>query len=480
MRTDICLFTTTPEGRFLSANETTARKLGYETPAQLIESVTDIGSKLYADPGDREEIIRILLEEGEVRNFECPMLRSDGTEFWACISVLAVKDSSGVVSYLQGAAEDVTELRQIERASELARKRMETVLNGINAVIYVADMETYEVLFINDKAREVFGEVKGKKCWKSVQSSQKGPCDFCTNGKLVDNEGNPTGIHRWEFQNTDNRRWYDCHDCAVKWTDGRMVRLETAIDITERKQAEQRLHLNNDQLQKTLAEQDMFFAILAHDLKSPMSGLLTLSALLDKDIDILSEEDLRYVTRELHKSAKGVFELLQDLLQWSRIRRDGLEFVSEVCQLDELVQMSLDSTRLVAERKNIDIHNLVPEKLRVNVDMAMINTVLRNVFFNAIKFTHKGGKISVSGRDKGWFVEVCVQDNGIGMDEENLSRVFAIGKKTRQQGTEGEGGTGLGLILCKELIHKHGGSIWVESEPGQGTQVCFSLPAADS
>ncbi|MFW6037875.1 MAG: PAS domain-containing sensor histidine kinase, partial [Desulfonatronovibrio sp.] len=479
MNSSTGIFTTTPQGRFLAANEIAARKLGYETPAKLMQAVTDIGSQIYADPAYREEMKRILAAKGEVRDYECPLLRRDGTEFWARINVLAVRDSKGNITNYQGAAFDITEAKQIERATDIVIHKLETVLSGINALIYAADMETYEIVFINKYFRSIFGDIEGKKCWQAIQGERKGPCEFCNNHKLVDDNGNPTGVIRREFFNPVTRRWYDCHDLAVEWVDGRLARLETAIDITERKQAELDLALKNDQLQAALAERDMFFSIIAHDLKSPMSGILSLTRMLDDDLDSLSAKDLRYIATEMNKGVESVFELLQDLLQWSRLRRERVEFLPEECGLAELARTSLYTTRLMAEQKNIALQSLIPPELTVVMDQTMINTVLRNVLFNAIKFTHKGGKITMTAQRSGEFVNVCVQDNGIGMNSQMLDSLFAIDKKTRQVGTEGERGTGLGLVLCKELIEKHGGRIWVESDEGLGTQVCFTLPAAD-
>ena len=128
--------------------------------------------------------------------------------------------------------------RRRDDVAILAHQRFKAGLDAIDAMIYVADMETHEVLYVNEHAREVLGDVEGKKCWSCIQSDQTGPCEFCTNKKLLDDKGEPTGVHRWQFQNTKTGRWFDCHDVAIRWIDGRLVRMETAIDITEQKAAE--------------------------------------------------------------------------------------------------------------------------------------------------------------------------------------------------------------------------------------------------
>ncbi|WP_041412662.1 MULTISPECIES: GGDEF domain-containing protein [unclassified Shewanella] len=118
---------------------------------------------------------------------------------------------------------------------------IDTILNSLDALVYVSDLDTYDLLYLNDYGVSVWGEAKGKKCYQVLQSAQHSPCQFCTNPKLLDEKGNPAGVHVWEFQNTQNGRWYQCRDQAIHWTDGRLVRIEIATDITERKQMEQAL-----------------------------------------------------------------------------------------------------------------------------------------------------------------------------------------------------------------------------------------------
>lgn len=118
---------------------------------------------------------------------------------------------------------------------------LRTILDSLDALVYVSDLETYELLYLNAYGRQLWGEPKDRKCWQVLQGGQTGPCTFCTNNQLVDNRGEPTGVYVWEFQNTNNQRWYQCRDLALSWTDGRLVRLEVATDITDRKEAEEQL-----------------------------------------------------------------------------------------------------------------------------------------------------------------------------------------------------------------------------------------------
>ncbi len=260
---------------------------------------------------------------------------------------------------------------------------------------------------------------------------------------------------------------------------GKMVHVVEFRDITEQKQAEDEIRLINQQLEKVNAEKDKLFAIIAHDLKSPMFGLLTSTEMLASQPDTFSQEEIRLFSTELHKSVKNTLALLEDLLQWARISQGSMDFCPEKCTIDELVNSSLYTARDMAGKKSITIQFDIPEGLSVLADQPMIKTVIRNVLFNAVKFTQRSGNISITAGQTAAFVEVCTRDNGIGMSENILSTVFSVDKYKRQPGTDGEKGTGLGLILCKEFVEKHGGQIWVESEQGKGTKVFFTLPGAN-
>ncbi len=250
-------------------------------------------------------------------------------------------------------------------------------------------------------------------------------------------------------------------------------------DISERKQAEEKIRHAHQQLQISNEEKDKLFSIIAHDLKSPLSGIMSSTQMLADEIDVFSEQDISRLAAELHKSSSNMMALLDDLMQWARIGQGNLEFVLEPSSLHELASISLNSAHGVASQKGITITTEISRDMTVMVDKPMISTVIRNLLFNAVKFTPRGGEIHVTARQEDNVVHMAVKDSGIGMNEETLASVFAISREKLQFGTEGEKGTGLGLMLCRQFIEKHGGTIRVDSEPGQGTTVNFTLPAID-
>ncbi len=240
--------------------------------------------------------------------------------------------------------------------------------------------------------------------------------------------------------------------------------------------AEENIRAINEQLQKVNAEKDKLFSIIAHDLKSPMAGVYSTSQILAEEGESLSLEEISYMSTAMHKSSKNVLELLNDLMQWARMSQGGMDFSPEKCSISELVNLSLSITRDMAGKKDIAIQSDIPEDLTVLADQSMIKTVIRNVIINAVKFSYRGGNISITATQPGPDVQYCIRDNGIGMSEKIMSTVFSVDKSKRQLGTDGEKGTGLGLVLCKEFVEQHGGRIWLESEPGKGTKVFFTLP----
>ncbi len=174
----------------------------------------------------------------------------DGRLFWVEVSMRLsrIGDDDRLIAVVR----DISERKKMEEDRNTAIARFQTLVDSLDALVYVADMETYELLFINKYGKEIWGEITDKICWQTLQAGQSGPCSFCTNDKLLDANGNPSGTLIWEFQNTMTREWYECRDQAIKWTDGRLVRMEIAINITPRKKAENDLATEKEQLAVTL------------------------------------------------------------------------------------------------------------------------------------------------------------------------------------------------------------------------------------
>lgn len=251
---------------------------------------------------------------------------------------------------------------------------------------------------------------------------------------------------------------------------------QIAIAI-ERKKAEEEISFKNEQLQLINAEKDKFFSIIAHDLRGPLSAFVDATQILTEEIQNMDLEEIKDITMSMKTSASNIYGLLENLLEWSRLRRGAMDFVPENLNLKKKIEASIDVLSESARKKGIGLTISVPGELEIRADIHMFDTIIRNLISNAIKFTISGGKVIVTANYNGdHYIVVKISDSGIGMAPELRNKLFQIDEKTSRPGTEGETSTGLGLLLCKEFIEKHGGKIWVESSVGQGSTFSFSLP----
>ncbi len=230
------------------------------------------------------------------------------------------------------------------------------------------------------------------------------------------------------------------------------------------------------QLKELNASKDIFFSIISHDLKSPFSSLLDLLRLVEEKYDTYEPQKMKTTLTLLRNSAKNFDKLLDNLLTWSRIQRGVIEYQPEEFNIRKVVEHNTALFTPYAAQKKITLKNLIEEELHVYGDHNMIDTVIRNLVSNALKFTRSGGIIEISAHLNERFTEVAISDNGIGIKEENAMKLFRIDERYKRLGTAHEKGTGLGLILCKELVDRNGGCIWVKSEVEQGTSFKFLIP----
>lgn len=241
------------------------------------------------------------------------------------------------------------------------------------------------------------------------------------------------------------------------------------FDITSLKTAEQKLRELN-------ITKDKLFSIIAHDLKNPFTSMLGFSDLLHKNAAELSSERIQHFAERMHNSAHQAYTLLENLLNWSRIQTGNLTPSKQVLDAAELVREALRLCSPMAETKGIAISVSENGERKIVADRQMINTVLRNLVTNAIKFTYPGGTISVETHEHEGMMLFSVIDSGMGIEKQYQGNVLKIDNKFSQSGTANEKGTGLGLVLCKEFVELNGGTIWFESEFGQGTSFHFTLP----
>jgi ligand-binding sensor domain-containing protein len=239
--------------------------------------------------------------------------------------------------------------------------------------------------------------------------------------------------------------------------------------------ANQRLEESQRQLRELNATKDKFFSIIAHDLKNPFTSLLSISELMSKNYNSLDEEDKINSLMSFHRSARRIYALLENLLTWSRSQTGRVEFNPTDFNISGLAMETIKIFVLHAEKKGVILELNAKEDLFAYGDPEMINTVFRNLLHNAIKYSRNGGTVELDIRLEEGLVRVAVKDQGVGIPEENLKGLFSLASQSVSQGTDGEKGTGLGLIISKEFVEKNGGRLLVKSEPGKGSTFSFHL-----
>lgn len=252
------------------------------------------------------------------------------------------------------------------------------------------------------------------------------------------------------------------------------------IDLTEYKKIEDSLKRSNEELKDLNMAKDKFFSIIAHDLRNPFHSLLGFSEILASEIETLTNEEIVTFSKGLNDDLRNIYGLLDNLLQWSMIQRNMLDYNPVEIDLHNLVNKMIAVSSMMAEEKNITTQNDIAEETFVYADTDMLRSIIQNLLINAIKFTRQNGTIVISAVEKGKIIEVSVEDSGMGIESRAITKLFNFDRLLSTSGTAGERGTGLGLPLCKEFIERNHGKIWVESEPGKGSKFIFTLQKASA
>lgn len=376
---------------------------------------------------------------------------------------------SEILSLLAGNIWSIYQRKTAEQALQAAERDWRDSFNSLEDVMLVIDTD-FRIENINQSGLDLLGlsrdAVVGKSCYEVMHQADQ-PHELCPLLKSLNSQAAASA--EWYAPRFD--RYFSIKSSPVVNDQGEIVKfVDLMRDITDLKVMQQKL-------QEANATKDTFFSILAHDLKNAFFGFQSGAALLAERFQDSDDAMMRDIAVEIHKRAGRVYELLEQLLTWARSQQGTIPYEPMPMSLHALARRAMELVRDQSEGKHLTIQCLVREDAQVQADMQMVDTVLRNLLANAIKFTDEGGTITVDAADAGAMVAVSVSDTGVGMPDAKRQRLFRLGERNiSSAGTAGEHGTGLGLILCKEFIDKHGGKIWIDSAEGQGSTVTFTLP----
>ena len=396
-------------------------------------------------------------------------LRKDGTEFDMDVklSTYMLENKRHVMVILR----DITKLNQARKELHESEERLRTIVEwSSNGIVVHRDGR---IVFVNPAAVKMFGansetELIGTGIFDRIHPNYH----QIVTERLAKARDEKIGAPRIEIKYLKLNG--EIIDAEVQ---GNLINYDgipsfqvSINDITDRKRAE-------DELKRVNTEKDKFFSIIAHDLRSPFSGFLGLTEIMAKELAHMSMDEVMQISVMMNKSAINLYNLLGNLLEWSKMQRGLTAFVPQSTELRSKVIESLVLSLEAARKKEIDIAIDLSADWLTFVDPYMFECIIRNLTNNAIKFTPKGGKIKIAATtiDKN-LIEVSVNDTGIGMNTQMIKDLFQLNINTNRKGTMGELSTGLGLIICKDFVEKQGGKLWVESEVGVGSTFRFTLP----
>lgn len=337
-------------------------------------------------------------------------------------------------------------------------KQLNTLFDSMSAIVYVADLETYELLYVNRFATEYFGpDWQGRKCYHYLQEGIEQPCDFCTNSQLI-NDGKPGAPVIWEFLNTRNKRWYECFDKAILWTDGRLARLEVALDVTERKELEK---IKNDLLSS-----------VSHEMRTPLTAISGFAELLMNEEEV-PEPQRRYIGI-IYQEAEKLSDLVNRFLDIRRLKTDRNRIGYEPLTVQSLLQKAQEQCRDCQEHHHIQIE--CQTDLHVHGNRLELTQVFRQLLDNACRYSPQGGRISLVAQASGQECSVCVVDQGIGIPQHELEAIFNPFYRLDTGDSRSTSGVGLGLCVARDIITLHGGQIQAESILGHGSTFTILLP----
>ena len=471
----LMLFMIDENGTVIDVNDRVKVDLEYEKEELIGNNV-----EMVFHPNDKEKVDEHLKEcltkHGDTLKWELRKISKSGKIVWVRESASALNLPGEEVNVLIS-CENITEQKLTQLNLKESEEKYRLLTENIDEMILMHDRNG-KIIYINEAGSKltrqepnelvnsnaflIFSDEYNERVPEYLQDEAKKESMLLLETELINKNGLRIPI---EVNVTKLKKRNSSENILV-----------VARDVRERKLSEDNIRKYNNELKKSNYEKDKFFSIIAHDLRSPFNALLSFSDILLDEFDELKREEIKEYVTHIHSISNNIYELLNNLLDWSKIQTDKFYFNPLLFDLEDTVTKSMGLFQDVASSNNIKMFFECEDRCYAFADVNMISTVLRNLLSNAIKFSHNGSSVKIIAANESDNVKVSIEDTGMGMLQEDIAKLFRIDINYTTLGARQEKGTGLGLILAKEMIEQNGGKIFVESRLGEGSKFSFTLP----
>lgn len=470
------------KGLFTYSNDVVYKLLGY-TPEELLNKAYffELSDQKYREEY-KSRAIEIFNRAKPFNNFVLINISKEGKEIIVDSSGTPVYNENGKLTGYRGICNDITERTYAAKQIKRSEEKFRAVFENAGIGIFLADNNGCFIKcngaflkMLEYSAREIINIPVSE-----ILYPDEFRLEWSLFAKIALSRRENYQFEKQIKARSGKHLWAQIIISAVNDENGKLLySIGMVENITERKQSLEKIEKMNLELKELNNTKDKFFSIIAHDLKSPFQGMIGLSEILIDPLSSVSEAKKHKHLSLLHTAIVKQYELLQNLLGWAQMQLGKISFSPERIFLDEFSKEAISILYSNAEKKNIIILNEIENRITVFADANMLRSVFQNFVTNAIKFTNNNGLIRIYAEKKDGFANISVEDNGVGINRESIIKITSPKYHYSTNGTNGEPGTGLGVLLCKDMIEKNNGKLNIFSEPGKGTNITFSLPLAD-